>query len=205
MGYVVWSLQGDNNKKVQALAHRVIAHAFCPHEDQSAMNVNHIDGFRNHNMFKNIEWVTQQQGSIHAYSMDIAKNPSRPSNGVGYTKLTEDDVRIICKELVRHWGSVKNTVEYLISINIPATVDIVTHIKRKQTWVRISDDYFSKTDIEDMTTRKVFLISRTLKKNDCDINKTFDELIDCIPGLSMSFIRSIRNKSAYREISDKFF
>ncbi len=56
------------------LVHRIVAGKFCkkrPGCDQ----VNHLDGNRNNNFFKNLEWCTQSENMLHCYKTKLRKAP----------------------------------------------------------------------------------------------------------------------------------
>lgn len=60
------------------------------------------------------------------------------------TQLTKEDVRLICKTLVKYDGSVLETLDELKDTIIQITDHKITAIKNKHTWVKLSDTYFSK-------------------------------------------------------------
>lgn len=63
-GYRVVCLYKDNNKKMWYV-HRLVALAFIPNF-KNLPEVNHIDGDKNHNYVKNLEWVTDRDNQLHA-------------------------------------------------------------------------------------------------------------------------------------------
>ena len=73
------------------LVHRLIAKTFVPKPEGKDF-VNHIDGDKQNNEVRNLEWVTRSENIKHAYSIGL-----KSSNGSrnGRSKLTEDDVRFI--------------------------------------------------------------------------------------------------------------
>lgn len=59
-------------------------------------------------------------------------------------QLTSEEVRLICKTLVKYNGSVLETLDELKYTITQITDHKITAIKNKHTWVKLSDTYFSK-------------------------------------------------------------
>lgn len=77
-GYVVVNLQRDGLWK-QVSVHRLVALAFVDGWFEGA-DVNHIDGDKTNNDYRNLEWVTRGGNVRHAY--DNGLNPGRgPARG----------------------------------------------------------------------------------------------------------------------------
>ena len=51
-----------NNKRVNQYVHRLVAKYFCPNDDpEHKTQVDHIDGCRGNNDYRNLEWVTPDE------------------------------------------------------------------------------------------------------------------------------------------------
>lgn len=75
------------NKRITALVHRAVAHAFC--NKQFAKNViNHKDANGLNNDYKNLEWVTQQE-NIH-----YRDSQNRTSKGLKHYKAKFNQAQI---------------------------------------------------------------------------------------------------------------
>lgn len=79
----------DNKRKVMMI-HRLVAETFIPNPDGKPQ-VNHIDGNRKNNCVDNLEWVTNQENSQHAYKTGLAK-PHGMKPVRGKNKLTGEVV-----------------------------------------------------------------------------------------------------------------
>lgn len=85
-GYNNISLSGLNGRTKFRNA-RVVAKAFCPNPLNKPM-VNHIDGDKRNDRASNLEWVTNQENSIHAHETGLTRYPlSKP-----YVKKGEDGI-----------------------------------------------------------------------------------------------------------------
>lgn len=71
--------------------HRLVMWAFVGR--QGNRHVNHRNGIKTDNRLANLEYCTASENAQHAYNAGL--QPSRKGSGNGYSKLTEDDVRII--------------------------------------------------------------------------------------------------------------
>ena len=54
--------------------HRLVAEAFIPNDDSDKTFVNHIDRRRWNNFYRNLEWCTPSENSIHAQETVIPEN-----------------------------------------------------------------------------------------------------------------------------------
>lgn len=61
-----------NKKPKRFRVHRLVALMFIPNNDPLKNVVNHKDGNRSNNNINNLEWVTQQENTIHAWQTGLA-------------------------------------------------------------------------------------------------------------------------------------
>lgn len=71
-GYNTVGLQ-INKKKKMFFVHRLVAEYFVAPR-KGNLQVNHIDGNKQNNDFRNLEWVTPSQNTKHAYKNGLNKN-----------------------------------------------------------------------------------------------------------------------------------
>lgn len=81
------SIYNKNGRK-DILVHKVEMETFY-NRKHSNLDVNHIDGVKNNNNIKNLEWCTRSENIKHAYSTGL-KHPSGP-NGPYKVKIIETD------------------------------------------------------------------------------------------------------------------
>lgn len=118
----------------------------------------------------------------------------------------KDDIHKICISLVNHNGKVKEVIDELKN-DIPSiTKDVVGHIKFKQTWADISDQYFIKDQFRTVLIEdEVRKICELLIKYHGDKHKVYNSIVSEIPFITKDTIRAIRDKKNYKSISDKYF
>jgi len=75
-GYVRVELWTDGKGK-KHLLHRLLAQAFIPNPDNKPQ-VNHIDGVKDNNDLRNLEWVTQSENQLHAYATGLQVGYRKP-------------------------------------------------------------------------------------------------------------------------------
>lgn len=125
-GYYQTTIFHDNKEKV-VRPHRLVAEHFLT-EPQNE-NVNHKDGYKLNNCYKNLEWITVQGNVDHAIAIGLVDNRgSRQTNSI----LTESDVRRI-KEIIKI-GLLKR----LIAIQYGVARETIQSIATKRTWSHIN-------------------------------------------------------------------
>ena len=87
LGFVV-SLGHRRLNKLYKI-HRMVAQTFIPHPEFKPC-VNHIDGDKTNNCVGNLEWVTYQENTRHAFRVGLCK-PTKSVN----RKLTDEQIRFI--------------------------------------------------------------------------------------------------------------
>ena len=115
----------DNNYKKVSLkingkfntrgVHRLVALSFIPNPDNKPQ-VNHIDGNPSNNLVTNLEWVTNSENQLHAYTRLDRKPQSGESNGM--SKLTYDDVLYIREQALirgRYYGRKELALKFNVS------------------------------------------------------------------------------------------
>lgn len=89
-------------KKKQIKIHRMVAETFISNPDNKPI-VNHIDGDTHNFNVSNLEWVTSQENSIHAYNTGLIKNGDQTINK--FTSNLPDE----------EWRPIQNYPNYIIS------------------------------------------------------------------------------------------
>lgn len=87
-----------NDKKYKSPIgiHRMVAYTFIKNDDPTKNIVNHLDGNKAKNYYKNLEWTTPGGNTRHAIKMGLQTNSGPNAPNAVYT---EDLVREICKSL----------------------------------------------------------------------------------------------------------
>jgi hypothetical protein len=89
-GYKYVMLTDGKATHKRLAVHRIVASVFCPNPSQKP-EVNHLNGDRGHNHFKNLEWVTRSENQNHAVKAGL-----KPWGQASHlAKLAEEDVREI--------------------------------------------------------------------------------------------------------------
>lgn len=98
--------------------HRLVAEKYVPNPDNKPQ-VNHKDGNKLNNDYKNLEWVDNIDNRIHA----LKNNLHRTGEQCSYSKLTEEDVLFIrgnkelnISQLSKKFGVSRSTISDVIHL-----------------------------------------------------------------------------------------
>lgn len=94
-GYYMITLYKNNIAKYCTM-HRLLAIHFIPNPENKPY-INHIDGSRDNNSLKNLEWCTQSENMQHAMRSGVMKEQFKSGFAHQLCKLTPEDVRGIKK------------------------------------------------------------------------------------------------------------
>lgn len=103
-GYCRVSIRGDDGKLMRAQAHRLVAYAFMS-PARKGLQVNHLDGNKENNALKNLEWCTPQENVKHAWSTGLC-TPSRGEKH-GMAKVS-DEMSIVIRDAASRGVSQKD-------------------------------------------------------------------------------------------------
>lgn len=70
-GYFSFNLTLPDGSKKRCYAHRLVAQAFIPNQDETKNQINHIDGNKLNNCVENLEWCTQSENQQHAVEQEL--------------------------------------------------------------------------------------------------------------------------------------
>lgn len=120
-----------NAKCVTVLIHRLVAEPFVPNPNNLPV-VNHINGNKTFNWYRNLEWCTQQENTQHAIDkgLSLRTGVDNPNN-----KYDEDIIHTVCKLLEDGHTPTK------ISRMIDVSVTLSENIKRGKLWKEIASQY----------------------------------------------------------------
>lgn len=205
-GYMMATLMINTNKSRSIKIHRIVAKTFIPNDDIDCTEVNHKNGNKTDNSVSNLEWVTHIQNIHHAYTNNMV--PILRGTDNGNSKLSEDDVRLICILLVRFCGKLSMVFHKVNSIKTDKRINIynIIDIKTKRTWKHISDEYFdidSINKIHSLTKDNIIAICHEINNYSDNVESVLLLLIDNIPFLTINMIKCIRDGIFYRKISSK--
>lgn len=100
-GYLYVTLCNNNRKQI--LVHRLVAIHFIPNPENKEQ-INHIDGDKSNNYYKNLEWCTSKENSQHAWNAGLCEN----ARNCDYLSK-----KVYCNELKREFKSTRDASRQL--------------------------------------------------------------------------------------------
>lgn len=185
-GYLVVGLHSDSTKKVKKFSvHRLVGLCFCDNPDNKPQ-INHKDGDKRNNFFKNLEWCTAQENTIHAYK-----------NGLYINKkgLSIEEIHKVCKMLEQ--GMKSREITDILGLT---STKYVQMIKNKERWTCISEEY----DIHH-TPNRIRIDVATVKKICEALTKGWTiTKISKEYGVGTSTVHRIKHRRTYSDVSSPY-
>lgn len=136
-GYEV-SMLTENGIKTNVRVNRMVALAHIPNPNNLPV-VNHENGIKADNYYKNLEWSTESYNQIHAHATGLQVNKKGAESPIA--KADSKTVEKICELLVAGCNSteIKKQVD-LSKLSSPNA--LISRIRLKKAYTEISDKYF---------------------------------------------------------------
>ena len=133
-GYYRVALRNINKTTRYHLIHRIVMIEFNPIENYQNMQVNHINGNKEHNFLSNLEWCTCSENILHAF---ITGNKSQyKGEDCSYATITNEQADTIARMISEQ----KYTHQEIADI-IGCKLNIVDNISSGSNWREYHDKY----------------------------------------------------------------
>ena len=127
-GYCIIDLYKHNIRKTY-FVHRLVAEAFIPNPNNYKL-INHIDGDKNNNNIKNLEWCTYSYNNKHAIDNKLRRNTYEYNS-----LLSIEEVREIPKLV--EWGLSKSEIARTLKVPLGT----IKSIFKGHTWFNIGINF----------------------------------------------------------------
>ncbi len=126
--YYVCCWLRDSKKKKNLVVHRAVAHAFVENQENKKC-VNHKDGIKTNNDFRNLEWCTHRENMRHAFETGLTPyRKNQKGELAGSAKLKNKDV-ISIKKAIKNGASLTG-----LSKKYGVGVTTISEIKAGRSW-----------------------------------------------------------------------
>ena len=120
-------------KRYTKKIHRMVAETYIPVHYVGEEIVNHEDGIKTHNHYKNLKWCTHSYNTQHAYDNGLLKQKKGTVHFKA--KFSEEDILKACEMLSR--GVTLRTISNEIGLSISA----LQHIRKRRIHADLSKDF----------------------------------------------------------------
>jgi len=179
-----------NKQKKNFGVHRLVAEAFIPNPS-GKLEVNHKDQNRDNNSIDNLEWVTRKENLKHI------KYLGQKGSSNGNSKLTENDIKNICKLINNKYSNSDIKKELNLLINNTTLQDI----RYKRKWKHLT----SVKELPDIIPKNSTKLSALQVEKICNLLKdgkyTNPEIIKLLNlNVGVRLISKIKNKQRWKHL-----
>ena len=160
-GYSRYTLRTKDGNSKHFLTSRLVAWEFVGQpENYNELDVNHCDGIHLNNYYKNLEWCTKRENTIHKMIMDLTASSERH----GWNKHPEKVVIDIIKKINSGYNAPE--IALFILNKYPKFYDkstkydydrirgLVSKINNNNSWYKLKSKLESSTTIENIIYEK---------------------------------------------------
>ena len=184
----------NEGKKRHYLVHRLVAICYLPNP-LGLPEVNHKDGDKLNNHYKNLEWVTREENQQHAFGTGLNSNVGKLN---GKAILDEEDAVSIYRSLL------EGQLEKDLAVRFNVDKGIIKKIKYKATWQHVLSrfpdipvKYKSKSISDSTATWICTKLQEGLKVRDILSQSTNDRITE-------SIIWDIKRGRSFKHIAKDF-
>ena len=190
-GYVSATIRYVDGRVKNKYVHRLVAEAFIPNPENKPY-VNHKNLVKNDNRVENLEWVTPKENNNYAHENGAFRTDGRHHHAI----FSDELIHKICSMIQEG----RRTIDIVKNLIVPKY--LVHDIRTKRIWTHISSDYvFTKIRVRRFSDQTVEWICKMIVEG-----KTPKEISEMSGGkVSRHAVKDIKQKKAYRDISDKYF
>ena len=157
----VHNMNGSRSKEI---VHRIVASTYCVKYNEDDDIVNHINGIKYDNFYRNLEWCDQKYNIKHAIETGLMKPGINLIHGKGEdsynARVTNELVHLICSLLEKGFRS-PEIIKQCGLESTRANIILISRIKNKISWNFISDNYNIRTAKDEESD--VHLIAQALE------------------------------------------
>lgn len=187
--------------------HRLVAMAFVPGRTDEKNCVNHKNGNKKNNYFKNLEWCSKAENNTHAYETHL-------NNCIGENcrsaKLTNEQVRYICQLLQDGYG-IYDIMDTIGMERTQNNYEIIRSIRKGYAWKSISKDYnieYTNHIHGSISKEDVIKVCECFEQG-MSIKETYENVFG-MPFISIkecdkyNTLRNIHSRRSYTDISSNY-
>lgn len=219
-GYLSVLLTNADKSRSMYPIHILVATYFIPRTEDDILNdrilVNHKNLLTSVNYAHNLEWVNTAENAAHSHQYRhlkiecpvtrMTKGPWCDTRGSknGMSKLTENQVHLICKMLEQNY-SYNQICNELGLENTENNHHLISNIVRKKRWTYISKDYNLPkpqkcTNFSEYVIPVCELLEKNLTNREIVANLNIKNDVDTF----YRFINRIRNRKVYNQITKNY-
>lgn len=136
-GYIMVSLMKIGGGTTYLPFHRIKMMAFNPVDGMDKLQVNHIDGNKENNSLKNLEWVTAKENIHHAWRTGLSNHNTTCGEKSNLSHYTEEQAKQVFELLKTN----QYTDKEIAKMTNTSARSFVSRIRRRETWKHLTKDY----------------------------------------------------------------